>query len=204
MPYELGFIPLNDDVSASVNSVFGRTGAIAASVGDYTAAQVTNAADKSSAATQVFTGSITAPTATITTASVGTLVITSQVGSQFYSLGVGEAAGSVSGTFSTNQPASASVSAAVASTLVLGTPFQNKLSYDITMTIFLSVTVNTSGVISLGVGPISPPPTNVIVSGVTTVGFLPIKFKIPSGEYALLSISGTVTDSISGQFVEAA
>lgn len=41
-----------------VTSVFGRTGAVVATSGDYTAAQVTNAADKSSASAQVFTAGI--------------------------------------------------------------------------------------------------------------------------------------------------
>jgi hypothetical protein len=41
-----------------VTSVFARTGAVVAASGDYTAAQVTNAADLSSAALQTFTGSI--------------------------------------------------------------------------------------------------------------------------------------------------
>lgn len=47
--------------SAPVSSVFTRTGAITAVSGDYTAAQVTNAADKSSASTQTFTGNVSAP-----------------------------------------------------------------------------------------------------------------------------------------------
>jgi hypothetical protein len=42
----------------AVSSVFGRTGAITAQTGDYTAAQVTNAADKSAAGTQIFTGNV--------------------------------------------------------------------------------------------------------------------------------------------------
>lgn len=41
-----------------VSSVFGRTGAVIAVTGDYTAAQVTNAADLSAAATQTFNGSL--------------------------------------------------------------------------------------------------------------------------------------------------
>ena len=47
--------------SAPVSTVFGRTGAVVAQIGDYTAAQVTNAADKSSASTQTFTGNLSAP-----------------------------------------------------------------------------------------------------------------------------------------------
>lgn len=47
--------------AGSVSSVFGRTGVVVATTGDYTAAQVTNAAD-TSAASVVFSGTIsTAP-----------------------------------------------------------------------------------------------------------------------------------------------
>jgi hypothetical protein len=42
--------------TSGVTSVFARAGAVAATTGDYTAAQVTNAADKSSASAQTFTG----------------------------------------------------------------------------------------------------------------------------------------------------
>ncbi len=45
----------------AVSSVFGRTGAVTATSGDYTAAEVTNTADKSSGSTQTFTGDISAP-----------------------------------------------------------------------------------------------------------------------------------------------
>jgi hypothetical protein len=48
-------------VTGGVTSVFNRTGAVLAVAGDYTAAQVTNAADKSSVGTQSFAGSVSAP-----------------------------------------------------------------------------------------------------------------------------------------------
>ena len=47
--------------AGAVPTVFGRSGAVTAQSGDYTAAQVTNAADKSSASTQTFTGNISSP-----------------------------------------------------------------------------------------------------------------------------------------------
>lgn len=47
--------------SAPVATVFGRSGAVVATSGDYTAAEVTNAADKSAAAAQSFTGNLSAP-----------------------------------------------------------------------------------------------------------------------------------------------
>lgn len=46
---------------AAVSSVFGRTGDVVAVADDYTAAEVTDAADKSSASTQTFTGELAAP-----------------------------------------------------------------------------------------------------------------------------------------------
>jgi Pectate lyase superfamily protein len=52
-----------------VTSVLGRTGAVVATSGDYTAAQVTNAADKSSGSTQTFTGNLSAPAITASTGS---------------------------------------------------------------------------------------------------------------------------------------
>jgi hypothetical protein len=54
------FISEAFDPSAAVDSVFGRSGAVTAATGDYTAAQVTNAADKASASVQTFTGGLNA------------------------------------------------------------------------------------------------------------------------------------------------
>lgn len=48
-------------VANTVTSVFTRTGAVTASSGDYTAAQVTNAADKNSGSQQNFTGEVKSP-----------------------------------------------------------------------------------------------------------------------------------------------
>ncbi len=56
--------------SAPVSSVFGRTGAVVSTSGDYTAAQVTNAADKSSSSNQAFSGAITAPSISASLAGV--------------------------------------------------------------------------------------------------------------------------------------
>ena len=47
--------------SQPVTQVFGRTGAVVANTGDYTAAQVTNAADKNSASVQAFNATVLAP-----------------------------------------------------------------------------------------------------------------------------------------------
>lgn len=65
-----------------VTSVFGRTGAVVAVSGDYTAAQVTNAADKASASQQVFTGAIS--TTQLTTTSNSGVVAQSASGSHAF------------------------------------------------------------------------------------------------------------------------
>lgn len=86
-----------------------------------------------------------------------------------------------------------------AASLVLGTAYQNITGVDILLVVFLSVTLNTSGVVKLGVGPTTTPIQQTISGGVSTVGFLTVPIYIPAGYYALLSISGTITDSIAGQ-----
>jgi hypothetical protein len=50
----------------AVTSVFTRVGAVVAQAGDYTAAQVTNAADKSSGSSQAFTGEVSTPDVNLT------------------------------------------------------------------------------------------------------------------------------------------
>jgi hypothetical protein len=58
----------------AVSSVFNRTGAVSASAGDYTAAQVTNAADKSSASAQIFSGPISTGAAINSFANLGVAI----------------------------------------------------------------------------------------------------------------------------------
>lgn len=55
------FSSLKAAIPGGVTSVFSRTGAVTAQSGDYTAAQVTNAADLSSSSQQAFTGEVKAP-----------------------------------------------------------------------------------------------------------------------------------------------
>src|SRR5581483_8638296 len=51
----------NAGSSSGVSTFNSRSGAVSPTTGDYTAAQVTNAADKSSSSTQAFTGKISSP-----------------------------------------------------------------------------------------------------------------------------------------------
>jgi hypothetical protein len=78
--------------AGTITSVFGRTGpAIVAAIGDYTAAQVTHAADTSTATTQTFTGEVVAP-------SLGASGITGTQAGRFVGI-CGGTTGPASGTF---------------------------------------------------------------------------------------------------------
>lgn len=52
---------INAIAGSEVTSVFGRSGVVVANTGDYTAAQVTNAADKASVSAQIFSGQLQSP-----------------------------------------------------------------------------------------------------------------------------------------------
>jgi hypothetical protein len=92
------------------------------------------------------------------------------------------------------QPAASSSTA-----LVEGTAFQNTLGYDIVLVVYLNITANTSGVVALGVGPTSTPSQQTIITGTTSLGIVPVTIYLPANYYALLSVSGTITQSIVGQ-----
>ena len=100
-----------------------------------------------------------------------------------------------SGSITTAPPASST------SSIVLGSAFQNPYGYDILATVYLSVTAATADTISLGVGPTSSPTQSNILSGLTVAGLtvIPVPIYIPSQYYALLTVGGSVTASISGQ-----
>lgn len=83
--------------------------------------------------------------------------------------------------------------------LTLGTAFQNSTGHDLTMCVILEITVNPGGTIELGVGSSVTPVQQTIYTGTATLGFMPITFKLPSGYYALLSVT-TLTAVIRGQY----
>jgi|GEM_PF-4227210 hypothetical protein len=98
-------------------------------------------------------------------------------------------------TLITNPPASS------ASTLSLGTAYQNTLGYDVMLTVYLSVTSALVGNILLGVGNNDSPDQQTIVSGITlaALSIVPISIYLPANYYAKLSTSGTISASIIGQ-----
>ena len=87
------------------------------------------------------------------------------------------------------------------STLAVGTAYQNTLGYDIVLTVYLSVTAATSANILLGVGSTNTPTQQTIISSITTAALqiIPVTIYLPNQYYALLSTSGTITQTISGQ-----
>lgn len=85
--------------TAPVSSVFGRTGAITANSGDYTAAKVTNAADRASGSSQLFTGGIGYATGGAVSSSGPTATVNNLRGQVTFSTSV---AGGTSGTFQIN------------------------------------------------------------------------------------------------------
>jgi len=88
-----------------------------------------------------------------------------------------------------------------APSLVIGTAFQNTLGYDVMMTVYLSITAATTANILLGVGSTNTPTQQTVVASLTTAALMivPIPIYIPSGYYARLSTSGTITATITGQ-----
>ncbi len=69
------------------------------------------------------------------------------------------------------------------------------------MTVYLAVTASTTAAILLGVGPTNTPTQQTIISGLTlaSLAIIPVTIYVPNNYYALLSTSGTITVSISGQ-----
>jgi len=88
-----------------------------------------------------------------------------------------------------------------APSLSVGSAFQNTLGYDVNITVYLSVTAATSADILLGVGSTSTPGQQTIISGLTlaALNIIPIQIYIPAQYYALLSTTGTITQTIAGQ-----
>lgn len=85
--------------------------------------------------------------------------------------------------------------------LVVGTNFQNTTGSDILLTIYLSITAATTASIQLGVGSATNPTQQTIVSSLTVAAtnIVTIPIYIPNNYFALLSTSGTITDTIAGQ-----
>lgn len=182
-----------------VSSVFTRTGAVVATTGDYTAAQVTNAADLTSGSV-LFTGNIYSNQPGSARAAIGGVGPSLQSGLQLQNAESGSSLyRSSAGVLTFSGGVGTTPAASSTPSLVLGTAYQNVLGYDILLTAYLNITVNTSGVVKLGVGPTTTPTQQTLVTGVTSIGFLTVPIWLPNQYYALLSVSGTITDTLVGQ-----
>lgn len=87
------------------------------------------------------------------------------------------------------------------SSLTLGAAYQNVLGYDIVLTVYLDLVSATTADVLLGVGSTNTPTQQTIISSFTTVTetIVPVTIYIPNNYYALLSTSGTISVSITGQ-----
>ena len=87
------------------------------------------------------------------------------------------------------------------SSLSVGSAFQNTAGYDVMLTVYLSITAATTASILLGVGTTNTPTQQTIISSISTaaLSIVAIPIYIPNNYYALLSTSGTITQTISGQ-----
>lgn len=100
-----------------------------------------------------------------------------------------------------SQPLITAPGNSASASLVLGTSFQNTTGSDILLTVYLSITAATTAAIQLGVGSATNPTQQTIVSSVTIAAtiIVPVPIYIPNNYFALLSTSGTITDTIVGQ-----
>ncbi len=91
--------------------------------------------------------------------------------------------------------------ASQASSLSIGSAYQNPFGYDVLLTIYYSVSSATTASILVGVGSTNTPTQQTVISGLTlaALGIITIPIYLPSGYYALVSTSGTITAAISGQ-----
>ncbi len=107
----------------------------------------------------------------------------------------------LTGALSTPTSISSAPAASQSSSLALGTAYLNPFGYDVVLTVYVAVTSATSASILCGVGPTITPTQQTIISGLTlaALSVIPITVYLPAGYYALISNSGTITDSIAGQ-----
>jgi len=109
----------------------------------------------------------------------------------------GTAGLSVTGYLSTAPSSSAT------SSLTIGTGYQNTLGYDVILTVYLAVTAAASANILCGVGITSTPTQQTIISSLTlgALAIIPVTVYLPNQYYCLISTSGSITQTISGQQV---
>ncbi|MBS3903739.1 MAG: hypothetical protein KGZ39_00250 [Simkania sp.] len=96
---------------------------------------------------------------------------------------------------------STSPSASSTSTLSLGSAYQNSLGYDVILTVYIAVASATAASILCGVGSTSTPTQQTIVNSITlaALNVIPVTVYLPADYYALISTSGVISASISGQ-----
>ena len=91
------------------------------------------------------------------------------------------------------------------SDLLIGTAYQNTFGVDVMLTLYLDIASATTASIALGVDNNATPTQQTLISSITTVTdvFIPVNIYLPKGYYALLTTTGTISASISGQIAMA-
>lgn len=89
------------------------------------------------------------------------------------------------------------------SSLSLGAAYQNTTGSDVMLIVYIAVSAATSGSILCGVGSTNTPTQQTIVNSITlaALNIIPVTVYLPNNYYALISTSGTITATISGQQV---
>lgn len=118
--------------SGAVSSVFTRTGAVVAAIGDYTAAQVTNALDLSNVATQTMQGNLLMASGK----SINTGILRDTAGTAVATLSSGQLLGS--GTVDGKAP----ITVTTTTPVTLGGTFKSGYTYNASATAATAVTYN--------------------------------------------------------------
>jgi hypothetical protein len=194
--------------SGAITAVAANSGSVTPSAGAITiSGGTTGLTTSGSAQTVSLTGTLIAANGGTGITSLGTGIATA-LGTNLN--GTGAFAGTTSPTFVTPVLGAASATSMATAppasslpSLVVGTAYQNTAGYDVMLTVYLSITAATTATIKLGVGATSTPTQQTIVASFSTAALmlLPIPIYIPNNYYALLSTTGTIADTISGQIL---
>lgn len=77
--------------------------------------------------------------------------------------------------------------------LVVGTPKQNTLGYDVLITVSIAVTVAVSGSVNVGVGATATPTVDAVTDTITATGVVSFAVIVPKNYYLSVTLTGTLT-----------
>lgn len=96
---------------------------------------------------------------------------------------------------------STSPAASQTSSLTIASAYQSPFAYDVILTVYIAITSSVTASILCGVGPTNTPTQQTVVSNVSlaALSIIPISVYLPKSYYVLISTTGTITQTISGQ-----